>query len=149
MKLKKQLGIVKFRNKWEKTLLNFQLANARINLQIRDCFRDETITYNQYQVLKIVANSKQPATNTSIKNSIIDNDSDVSRLVSRLISMKLLSKTVDKDDKRFAHISLTQTGKETLQNIESKIHSLDEVFFNLSTKEATALNNLLSKIRKA
>jgi len=146
-KLKKVLRVDSFRNKWEKVLFNFQLANANVNKHIRDTFRNLEITYTQYLALKIVSEAEGPVNNAYIKKRIIDNDSDVSRLVNRLIQLGFLSKQAREDDKRHSEISITESGLEQVARVKKSMHSVDEVFYNLSAKEVKQLNLLLDKIR--
>lgn len=147
MKVKKVLKVDSFRNKWEKLLFNFQLANSNVNTYIRDCFRDSDITYAQYLVLKILVPCNDPVNVSYIKERILEKDSDVSRLVQRLVDLGLVTKTLNPSDKRHSEIAITAKGLEQFNQIESEIHSIDEVFFNLSPKEVKLLNELLDKIR--
>lgn len=147
MKLKKQLKVKSFRNKWEKTLFNFQLSNAKINSYIRDCFRDAPITYTQYLVLKMLKAAESPVNMLYIKERIIENDADISRLIVRLKDMGLVDKKPSPADKRHAEISITLYGSEQVDEMNRTIHSIDEVFFNLSAKEVKQLNQLLDKVR--
>ncbi|MFT5511770.1 MAG: DNA-binding MarR family transcriptional regulator [Bacteroidia bacterium] len=147
MKLKKQLKVKSFRNKWEKLLLNFQLCNTNINAYIRDCFREAPITYSQYTILNIITSAEEPVNQLYIKKRIIEHDSDVSRLIARMIQIGVISKKPSKLDKRHAEISITAYGQQQLLEIKEKIHSVDEVFFNLSGKEVKQLNELLDKVR--
>jgi DNA-binding MarR family transcriptional regulator len=147
MKLKKQLKVKFFRNKWEKTLLNFQLCNSNINAYIRDCFRESPITYTQYLVLKILQSAGEPVNMLFLKERLVDNDSDMSRLITRLQDMGLVTKKPNASDKRHSDIDITKAGIMQLEEINEGIHAIDEVFFNLSTKEVKQLNTLLDKVR--
>lgn len=147
MKLKKQLKVKSFRNKWEKLLLNFQLSNAQINSYIRDCFRDASITYAQYLVLKILKTANGPVNMLYIKKRIVENDSDISRLIVRLKTLGYVDKKPNPADKRHSEITITPEGLEQVELMNQTIHSIDEVFFNLSAKEVKQLNALLDKIR--
>lgn len=150
MKLKKLLKVKSFRNKWEKLLFNFQLANANLNQHVRDCFRDSMVTYQQYLVLKIIAQAEDDAVNNSyIKDRVVDKDSDISRLITRLQDLNLVRKSINASDKRHSEIRLTEEGLKVYQEIEDRVHTIDEVFFNLSSKEVKVLNGLLDKIRES
>ncbi len=149
MKLKKRLKVKEFRNKWEKLLFNFQLASSNINQHIRDCFRDAEITYQQYTVLKIINEADDVVNNSYIKRRVVDKDSDVSRLIKRLHDLKLITKSINASDKRHSEIRLSYDGKKALKLIEDRIHAVDEVFYNLSSKEVKQLNDLLDKVREA
>ena len=147
MKLKKQLKVRTFRNKWEKLLLNFQLSNSNINAYIKDCFRDAPITYTQYTILNIITTADKPVNQLYIKKRIVDKDSDVSRLIARMLQLGIIVKKPNKEDKRHAEISVTPLGEQHPLDIKEKIHSVDKVFFNLSKKEVKQLNDLLDKVR--
>ena len=149
MKLKKRLKVKEFRNKWEKLLFNFHLASSNINQHIRDCFRDAEITYQQYLVLKIIDSADDVVNNSYIKARVIDKDSDVSRLIKRLLDLNLITKSINATDKRHSEIRLSNDGQNALQQIEERIHAVDEVFYNLSSKEVKQLNELLDKVREA
>ncbi len=147
MKLKKALKVKGFRNKWEKLFFNFQLTNVTINKFVRDCFRESSITYSQYMVLKILNDCEEPVNILYIKDRFIESDSDISRLVRRLVDLNLVSKTASPTDRRHSEISITVTGQEQFKDVQTRIHAIDEAFFNLNSKEVNQLNELLDKIR--
>ena len=82
-----------------------------------------------------------------IKKRIVENDSDISRLIVRLKTLGYVDKKPNPTDKRHSEITITPEGLEQVELMNQTIHSIDEVFFNLSAKEVKQLNLLLDKIR--
>lgn len=148
MKLKKELKIKEFRNNWEKLLLNFQLTDIKINTHLRESFKKFGITYQQYNVLRVISASKKGiVSNNYIKERMVQKDADISRLIVRLVSQGFVQKTPKKTDRRQSEVSLTEKGIELLASIEKEIHIVDRFFYDLSKKEAKTLNLILDKIR--
>ncbi|MFT4522614.1 MAG: DNA-binding MarR family transcriptional regulator [Bacteroidia bacterium] len=132
-------------------MLNFQLTQVEVSQHIRDGFEDTGLTYQQYNVLKIVAEAKKgkDVTINYIKDRLVEKDADISRLIDRLKESGYVNKTPKPTDKRHTIIELTEFGKSELNNLKERVHFLDEVFFNLNSTEVKQLNMLLNKIRKA
>jgi len=148
MKLKKVLRKKSFRTSWEKLMLNFQLTNVRLNEHLKNFFADHGITYQQYNVLRVIAQSKAGKVNSLyIKSRIVEKDADVSRLLSRLVTRGLVVKTPKPTDKRQSLIELSEEGVALMEKIESDIHMLDRFFYDLSRKEVKLLNGMLDRIR--
>jgi len=148
MKLKKVLRKKSFRTSWEKLMLNFQLTNVRLNEHLKRFFADHGITYQQYNVLQVIAQSKKGKVNSLyIKSRIVEKDADVSRLLSRLVVRGLVIKTPKPTDKRQSLIELSEEGLALMESIEADIHLLDRFFYNLSRKEVKQLNGMLDRIR--
>lgn len=78
---------------------------------------------------------------------MLDKNSDVSRLLDRLVIKKLISKTQCPNDKRAADISISDDGMKLLGKIDNRIEELDVIISNLSAKEAEQLSSLLDKVR--
>ena len=77
----------------------------------------------------------------------MDKNSDVSRLLDRLLLKGLILKTQSPDDKRAAHIEITPKGLELLRASDTQVSHLDNIMSNLSETEAVQLSQLLDKLR--
>lgn len=77
---------------------------------------------------------------------MIDKNSDVSRLLDRLLTKNIVTKKTSSNDKRAADINLTEEGLELLKAIDKKQSQIDGVLL-LSEDEATQLSDLLDKSR--
>lgn len=77
----------------------------------------------------------------------MDKNSDVSRLLDRLLLKKLIIKTPSPEDKRAADIEISAQGLELLQASDAQVACLDNFLSNLTESEADQLSRLLDKLR--
>jgi DNA-binding MarR family transcriptional regulator len=107
------------------------------------------VTQQQFNILRILRGAGKPLSTLQIRQRMLDKMSDTSRIVDRLIIKGLVKKSVSEEDRRLVDVQLTDRGKKLLQQMDSLNDEFDAVFRNLSTAEATKLNELLDKIRTA
>lgn len=147
-KLKKELVVEGFRNEWEQLQLNLLSTSNWINQNLRNIYADLSITPQQANVLRIINEAApNPINIEGIKAKVTEGDADMSRMINRLVVLKLIDKQVRRTDRRQSDIMLTESGKAALLNIEEKLMESDKMFFNLNKKEVKELNLLLDKIR--
>jgi len=89
----------------------------------------------------------KPIPAVEIKSRMLDKNSDVSRLLDRLIGKNLVNKNQCPNDKRATDISITETGLDLLTKLDTAIHNLESRYLNLSKVEAKQLSDLLDKAR--
>ena len=77
---------------------------------------------------------------------MLDKNSDVSRLLDRLLAKNVITKRISPNDKRAADVNLTEEGLELLKAIDKRQHQIDNVLL-LTEDEATLLSDLLDKSR--
>lgn len=147
-KLKTLLQVEAFRNDWEELQLNLMYSYHWLSGHLRNLFKDLEITPQQYQVLKIIAAANpDPVSIEWIKARVIEKDADMSRMIHRLSEQKLIKRQIKRTDRRASEISLTELGSKLLESAVEFQQKADQLFYNLSKKEAKQLNKLLNKIR--
>lgn len=77
----------------------------------------------------------------------MDKNSDVSRLLDRLLLKGLIVKTQSPEDKRAANIEISPQGLELLKASDAHVSTLDKLMNNLTESEADQLSRLLDKLR--
>jgi len=77
---------------------------------------------------------------------MLDKNSDVSRLLDRLLTKNLISKKTCPNDKRATDVSITEPGLDLLKTLENDQNELDGVL-RLDPEDATHLSELLDKCR--
>ena len=75
--------------------------------------------------------------------------SDTSRIVDRLITKGLVKKVICKSDRRLVDVIITDKGKKLLERLDVREAEMDGVLSNLTEKEASALSDLLDKLRNS
>ena len=79
---------------------------------------------------------------------MIEKNSNVPRIIDRLVDKKLVKRNQGEQDGRQTVIQLTQAGLKILASSTIKINELYDNILSLNNKEAETLNNLLEKIRE-
>ncbi|MDD3722662.1 MAG: MarR family transcriptional regulator, partial [Lutibacter sp.] len=74
-------------------------------------------------------------------------NSDISRVIDRMLTKKLVARKECKQDRRQKDILISQLGLDYLAKIDAHEKELDQKMQHLSPKEVIQLNNLLDKIR--
>jgi DNA-binding MarR family transcriptional regulator len=77
---------------------------------------------------------------------MLDKNSDVSRMLDRMISKALVLKRICPKDKRAFDVLITDAGLELLKLIDRQLDE-HEHFSSVSEEEATHLSDLLDKYR--
>ncbi|HMO31437.1 MAG TPA: MarR family transcriptional regulator [Lacibacter sp.] len=141
--------IRKFRNEHHKVVVNLIFTGNRITEQVRDIVRDFDVTTQQFNVLRILRGSSTPLTTLQIRERMLDKMSDTSRIVERLVAKKLVSKKINRTDKRLVDVVITAKGLRLLQQLDPLDARIEAIADRLSEKEARELNRLLDKMRSS
>jgi len=79
---------------------------------------------------------------------MLDNSSDVSRIVDKLVLKNYVKRTENEHDRRQKSILISEKGLELLDKMYSCEMKADTLLKNLSEDEVNELNRLLDKIRE-
>ena len=149
MSLETDIQQTKFRNEYQKTLINLVYTYNWVSEQNKKFFEREDITSQQFNILRILRGAGKPLSTLQIRQRMLDKMSDTSRIVDRLIKKGLVKKVVCKSDRRLVDVSISDQGLELLEKLDLSSDEMDSVLSKLSIEEATLLNALLDKIRTA
>ena len=147
MGIEKDISQSKFRNEYQKAVINFIYTYNWMNEKMKVFFDKEKITAQQFNILRILRGAGKPLSTLQIRQRMLDKMSDTSRIVDRLILKDLVKKNICPSDKRLVDVSITEKGKKLLEKLDNYEHDMDAVFGNLSTTEVKTINSLLDKIR--
>jgi DNA-binding MarR family transcriptional regulator len=147
MKIEDEISQPKFRNAHQKAVINLIFTSNWITNAQQEFFKPHGITAQQFNILRILK-GQYPTTisATAIKARMLDKNSDVSRLLERLVTKELIEKKVCPSDKRAADVLITQKGLDVLASIDRSQNEVDSILA-LTDDEATQLSNLLDKCR--
>ena len=110
-------------------------------------FKPFGITPQQYNVLRILRGQyPQPVPINLIKERVIDKTCDASRIVDRLVKIKLVDKSVNALDKRVADIVLTPKAIELLQTVDANFYDKPCVAYTLNEEDTELFNTLMDKM---
>ena len=109
--------------------------------------KNEGITMQQYNVLRIVNGSGEEGITTSeIRERMLDKMSDASRMVDRLEAVQLVVKRRDRDDRRVIHVFLTEKGQRLVFRLMEQ-ETIDQLANGVKEESAQQLNKLLDAFR--
>jgi DNA-binding MarR family transcriptional regulator len=149
MSIEKDIQQPKFRNEYHKTVVNLIYTYNWITEKTKQFFEKGDITSQQYNILRILRGAGKPLSTLQIRQRMLDKMSDTSRIVDRLVKKELVQKVICKTDRRLVDVTITDTGLQLLDQLDSYNEQMDAMLGSLSEEEAKMLNQLLDKIRSS
>src|ERR1051325_743233 len=111
MKIEDEIKQSKFKNPFQKVAINLQFTANWLAANNNDFFKSFGITMQQFNILRILRGQNPNSISAAeIKQRMLDRNSDVSRLLDRLIEKKLVIKTQCESDKRATDVVITPNG---------------------------------------
>jgi len=147
MSIEKEINQSKFRNEYQKAMINFIYTFNWMNEKMKSVFAREDITPQQFNILRILRGAGTPISTLQIRQRMLDKMSDTSRIVDRLLIKGLVKKNICPEDKRLVDVSITNRGKQVLEILDQYDDEMDGLLRNLSEEEVKKLNKLLDRIR--
>ena len=148
MKIEEEIKQPKFRDAYQKAVINLVYTANWLQNKNQEFFKNYGITAHQFNILRILKGQHPNSISaTEIKTRMLDRNSDVSRMLDRLIAKKLILKRTCPNDKRAFDVSITDEGLEILKSLDKHLPDSDRVL-NLSEEEAIQLSDLLDKCRE-
>jgi DNA-binding MarR family transcriptional regulator len=133
---------------YQKGIANLVLTYNHVISQLESFIDEYDLTLPQYNILRILRGQyPAPSTNNLIKERIIHRNSDVTRIIDRLISKGLVDRTGCCDDRRKVDILISQEGLRILNEIDARIEVIENLLSGLDQHEISTFNSLLDKIR--
>jgi DNA-binding MarR family transcriptional regulator len=148
MKIEEEIKQPKFRDAFQKVVINLLYTANWLQSKNQEFFKSYGITAHQFNILRILKGQHPNSISaTEIKTRMLDKNSDVSRLLDRLIAKNLITKKTCPNDKRAFDVTITEQGIEVLKSMEKFLPQRDRVL-SISEEEAALLSNLLDKCRE-
>ncbi len=148
VKIEEEIKQTKFRNAHHKAILNLFYTSSWLENKNKDFFKSFGLTVQQFNILRILrGQNPNKISGAEIKSRMLDKNSDVSRLLDRLISKDLVFKSQCPNDKRAADVGITPRGLAILKALDSTLNETDSKVLKISTSEAIQLSYLLDKCR--
>ena len=138
-----------FKSEHQRATINLIYTYNWITERLKAIFDKEGVTMQQFNILRILRGSDKPLSTLQIRERMLDKMSDTSRIVDRLLIKGLVKKVVCKTDKRLVDVTITESGRALLQNIDLQEAEMNAIMEPLSEEEALTLNILLDKIRRS
>lgn len=148
MRIEDEIQTRKFRNEQHKATINIVFTSNWITGILEKRANHADITLQQFNVLRILRGQyPKPATNSLVKERMLDKMPDVSRIIDRLVAKELVSRGKCNTDRRAVDVMITQKGLNTLEALEEDMMMMDILQKNITEDECRILNGLLDKLR--
>lgn len=148
MKIEEEIQQRKFRSVYHKTAINLLFTSLRMGEVHAQFFKKYDLTIQQFSVLRILrVQYPTPLSARSIKEKMLDRQSDISRLLERLLKKNWVEKKPSLIDRRAFDVMLTESALHLLDSIDPKMHEMDAAISRLSEAECDTLNELLDRSR--
>ncbi|MFC3196200.1 MarR family winged helix-turn-helix transcriptional regulator [Parapedobacter deserti] len=148
MKIEDEIQTSKFRDERHKATVNIVFTSNWITHILEKRANAQQITLQQFNVLRILRGQyPNPATNSMLKERMLDKMPDVSRIIDRLVTKKLVSRGKCDSDRRAVDVLITEKGLGVLAELEESMLMLDILEKNISEEECRQLNSLLDRLR--
>ena len=135
-----------FKSPYNKAEIGIYLLANLMNNQKQQLFKEYGITFQQYNLLRILRGQFPKATNINLlKERMLDRMSDTSRIVDRLVKMNLVTKEPNMIDKRNTDVLITEVGLDLLNQIEQRKEFHQTLLCEFEQDEIEILNELIDK----
>ncbi|MDO9187379.1 MAG: MarR family transcriptional regulator [Bacteroidia bacterium] len=148
MNLEQEIKQSKFRSEFQKTIINIYYTNSYIFSKFQDLLSEYKLTVQQYNILRILRGQfPETASIGTIKERMLDKNSDITRIIDRLIIKQLAERKNSISDRRVAEIKITKKGLSLLKKMDLVDLKSDNILSHLNETDLKKLNELLDKIR--
>lgn len=149
MGIEKEISYHQFKSEYEKILVNIYYTNNWLFEKYEQTLSKYNLTAQQFNVLKILfASYPKPIMISNIKERMMDKNSDITRIVDRLLSKNLISRRRDQSNRRKVIVKLNVIGYHLMVKMNKEVEVFENLVTHLSPKEAIMLNKLLDKVRE-
>ena len=148
MRIEDEIKQPVFRDPYQKAHINILYTAGWLGQQQASAFKGFGVTLPQFNILRILRGQHpKPATVNLLIERMLDKTSNASRIVDKLESKALVTRTVCPSNRRAVDICVTEAGLDLLRRLDVVLEQNPMGLHNLSPEEATQLSALLDKIR--
>lgn len=149
MHISKAIRQQKFKSSQDMALINLLYTSNWLKDHQRTFFDNYDLKAQHYNVLRILK-GKHPEVSSpgEIKEVMLDKAPDLTRLIDKLIKMKLVDRKVCEKNRRKVDVIITKEGIDYLNTITGEMEKIEAGMKNkLTDQEAVKLSDLLDKLR--
>lgn len=149
MSIEKAIKQKKFENEYQKLLVNLLYTTGYVSNAQNKVLKPFGISAQQYNVLRILRGQHpEPVSVKLVAERMLDQNSNASRLIDKLVQKGHITRTVCKYDRRQKEVVISAQGLKELLVMDEKIRQFQKQFEVISVREARKINKLLDQLRK-
>lgn len=138
-----------FRSLQEEVVLSMLRTADHLAVPMTDVLRDANLSLSQYNVLRILRGAgKEGLPCGEIADRMVRRDPDLTRLLDRLETRGLVSRSRDPEDRRIVRAAITDDGARLLASLDAPVQTtLRRTLAHMSRDRLAALCDLLEEAR--
>ena len=138
----------RFKSPHQKAVINLIYTANWLQSRQHAIFKPFGITGQQFNILRVLKGQfPKSISATELRSRMLDQNSDVSRLLDRLAGKELIVKRTCPNDKRASDVFITEEGIKLLTELGKLQKEIDSVL-TLTPAEAEQLSDLLDRSRQ-
>jgi DNA-binding MarR family transcriptional regulator len=148
-RIKNEIKQNHFESPQQEAAINLLFTHSFINSQMKKVLKTYNVSPQQFNVLRILRGIfPEKVSSAYIKERMIDKESNITRLIDKLINKQYVSRDICPANRRKMDIAITEEGLTDLKGMDELVKKIDNIFYNIDDDEAVELNRLLDKIRE-
>ncbi|MEO9966311.1 MAG: MarR family transcriptional regulator [Reichenbachiella sp.] len=148
MKFEEEIRQSSFKDSREKAIINILYTGYWLRDRTEGMLKPIGINEQHYNILRILR-GRYPLTICpgEIKEVLINKRGDLTRLLDKLVSMELVERDINPENRRMINLKLTTNGLDLLSQLDGELKILNEKNNSLTQEESDQLSDLLDKMR--
>lgn len=137
-----------FKSLYEETLLNLVRTSEVLSARTEDALKEHGITGTQYNVLRILRGAGPAGLACgAIGERMLTRESDMTRLIDRMLALKLVERTRHEGDRRVVVTTLTEKGRQLLTTLDPVVKEVQRRL--LGHMDEASLRQLIGLLEQA
>ena len=148
MKIEHAIKQEHFADNWQKAVINIIYTANQLRDRENAALKEHGLLIQHYNAMRIIrGRHPKPVSPGEIKEVMLDKASDVTRLLDKLVEMKLVKRAICAENRRRVDVVLTSKGLDWLKEQDKSMNEIKaDIKKRLSDKEAGQLSDLLDKL---
>jgi DNA-binding MarR family transcriptional regulator len=149
MRIEEELNISQFANEYIKAGINVLYTAAWLTNILSVELRTFKLSFPQYNVLRILLFATENQANINyLSQRMVAPNSNITRIVDKLVAKKLAARVQNTTDKRKIHVVLTNEGKKLAYELNKFLEiTIPQKITTLNYDDVVLINTLLDKAR--
>ncbi|GAB3957803.1 hypothetical protein GCM10028805_51210 [Spirosoma harenae] len=138
-----------FRNEYHRLIINLHKTDGYIFNHFQQKMAPFDLSVQQYKALRLLSDVfPNSLTAGELKEKMTDMNSDMTRLIDRLVAKNLVVREVNALNRRQVNLRLTVESNQFVEKVAAEFKHFESIVSHLTEEEALVMNKLLEKIRK-
>ncbi|MEO1050594.1 MAG: MarR family transcriptional regulator [Bacteroidota bacterium] len=148
MNIEEEIQIKDFKDSHRRMIVNLMFTGNYVHNMVSKYIKPFGISLEQHNVLGILRGQyPSPTMFTTIQSRMYNRNSNVTRLVDKLVDLGYATRELNPNHRRKMDICITEKGLSLLTEIDKAMPDLYAEFHSLSAQEADTVSQLLDKMR--